>query len=113
MRYAIMAHPLPRIAGALLIAPIEHDDTIHDEPAAELAALLHRALQAVGDDAALNMWVVADEANDAHWYLELQPRTAYLAGVELALGLNIVARDPLDTAASARERLAQPARTTR
>jgi UDPglucose--hexose-1-phosphate uridylyltransferase len=111
LHYAIVAHPLPRIGGALLVAPIEHDDDISDEPPSELAALLHRALQAVAQDTSLNMWVVADEAAKAHWYLELQPRGAYLAGVELALGLNVVAKDPLATAADARERLAQPART--
>ena len=111
LRYAIVAHPMPRIGGSLLVTPIEHDDSISDEPPAELAALLHRALQAVRDDASLNMWVVADEVAQAHWYLELQPRTSYLAGVELALGLNVVAKDPLDAAAEARERLAQPART--
>ncbi len=110
MHYAIVAHPMPRIAGSLLVTPVEHDNAISDEPPAELAALLLRALQAVHDDASLNMWVVADESTNAHWYLELQPRTAYLAGVELALGLNVVAKNPLDTAADARERLAQPPR---
>ncbi|MEO6867972.1 MAG: hypothetical protein ABI200_08120, partial [Gaiellales bacterium] len=90
------------------VAPITHDVIISDEQPAELASLLLRALQAVRDDASLNMWIVADEANDAHWYLELQPRTAYLAGVELALGLSVVAQDPLITAADARERLAVP-----
>lgn len=109
--YAIVAHPMPRIAGSLLVTPVLHDDEISDEAPSELAALLHRALQAVRDDASLNMWIVADEAAQAHWYLELQPRTAFLAGVELALGLSVIARDPLDTAADARERLAQPARS--
>ena len=108
-RYAIVAHPLPRIAGALLVVPVAHDDDLADEPPAELAALLHRALQAVPSDVALNMWLVADAGADAPWSLELQPRTANLAGVELGLGLHVVGADPLDAAADARERLARPA----
>lgn len=107
--YAIVAHPLPRIGGALLVTPLEHDTVVDDEVPADLAIRLHRALMALPDDAAMNMWLVADEANDAHWYFELQPRTANLAGVEVALGLNVVARDPLVAAAEARERLAAPA----
>lgn len=109
-RIAIVAHPLPRVAGALLVTPLDHDDHVSGGPVAEVAALVHRALLAVPQDTALNMWVVADVAAHAHWYLEVQPRGAYLAGVELALGLNVVDRDPLHTAAEARERLARPAR---
>ncbi len=104
--YAILAHPLPRIAGALLVCPIDHDTNVNDEVPADLAIRVHRALMALPDDAAMNCWLVADEANDAHWYLELQPRTANLASVELALGLSVVARDPLDVATEARARLA-------
>lgn len=108
LHYAIVAHPLPRIGGALLVAPLVHDTRVDDEAPLDLAIRVHRALQALPPDAAMNMWLVADEANDAHWYLELQPRTANLAGVELALGLNVVAKDPLVSAAEARERLAAP-----
>ncbi|MCW2922046.1 MAG: galactose-phosphate uridylyltransferase [Thermoleophilia bacterium] len=106
---ALVAHPLPRIAGALLVTPLTHASTIGMDVLAELAALLHRALQVAARDTAINLWIVADEAAQAHWYVELQPRTAYLAGVELALGLNVVGADPLAAAAHARERLAQPA----
>jgi len=105
LRYALVAHPLPRMGGALILMPLAHDVHVGDEPVTELAALLHRALQVAAPDSALNMWLVADEARDAHWYLELQPRTANLAGVELALGLSVTAVDPLDTASIARERL--------
>ncbi len=106
--YAIVAHPLPRMAGALLVTPLHHDTVVDDEVPGDLAIRIHRALMALPDDAAMNMWLVADEHNDAHWYFELQPRTANLAGVEVALGLNVVARDPLEAAAEARERLAIP-----
>lgn len=105
-RHAIVAHPVPRIAGALLVVPLDHETRIDEPPAEEFAALLHRALQATDPDAALNMWLVADEGHDAHWYFELQPRTTGLAGVELALGINVVGRDPRAVAVEARERLA-------
>lgn len=108
VRYAIVAHPLPRVAGSLLVTPLEHRTEIGDDTLSDLAARVHRALLAVQPDAALNMWLVVDETTHAHWYLELQPRTAFLAGVELALGLSVVAKDPLTTAADARERLAIP-----
>jgi UDPglucose--hexose-1-phosphate uridylyltransferase len=109
--YAIVAHPLPRIGGALLVAPLHHDTIVDDEVPADLAIRVHRALMALPEDCAMNMWLVADESNDAHWYLELQPRTANLAGVEIALGLSVVAKDPLVSAAEARERLAAPVHT--
>ncbi|MEO6866622.1 MAG: hypothetical protein ABI200_01220, partial [Gaiellales bacterium] len=35
--YAIVAHPMPRLAGSLLVAPITHDVIISDEQPAELA----------------------------------------------------------------------------
>lgn len=104
---AIVAHPVPRIAGALLVVPLEHEARIAEPPVEEFAAFVHRALQAVDGDAALNMWFVADEEHDAHWYLEVQPRTAGIAGVELALGISVVGRDPQEVAVEARERLAQ------
>lgn len=104
--YSIVAHPVPRMGGGLLLIPNTHDDVVGNEPAPELAALLHRALRALPDDTAMNFWLVANRRRGAHWYLELQPRTANLAGVELALGLSVIAQDPIDVAEQARERLA-------
>ncbi|MCZ4496449.1 MAG: hypothetical protein JWM25_1032 [Thermoleophilia bacterium] len=106
LHHSLLAHPVPRMAGGLLITANSHDWTINDEHPAELAALLHRALQAA-DPGDLNIWLVADESRQAHWYMEIQPRTANLAGVELALGLNVSAAEPADTATTLRERLAQ------
>lgn len=107
-RYAILAHPLPRIAGALLVTPVQHDHEVDEHAATELATRVHRALVALPADCAFNMWLVADAAAPMHWYLELQPRTAHLAGVELALGLHVVARDPELAAKEARARLHAP-----
>lgn len=107
---ALLAHPVPRLAGGLIVTPLDHATPLGDSPPPELAALLHRGLQALDSDLDANLWLVADDAAGAHWYLELQPRSAGIAGVELALGLHVVAADPAQTAARARERLAMPAR---
>jgi UDPglucose--hexose-1-phosphate uridylyltransferase len=107
--HALVAHPVPRLAGGLLLVPLEHRTTLDASRAPEFAELLHRAWMAVDPDLATNLWLVADEDRGAHWYGELQPRSSNLAGVELATGLNVSAADPRDVAASARERLAMRA----
>lgn len=107
--HALVAHPVPRLAGALLVVPLTHETDPSDEHAAEFADLVRRALAALPSDTATNLWFVADEFRAAHWYLELQPRTANVAGVELALGLSVSAADSVETASAARERLAMPA----
>lgn len=107
--FALVAHPVPRLAGGLLIAPLTHEMQPDDDHVAELSELLRRAWLAIDPDVASNLWLVADEERGAHWYAELQPRSSNLAGVELATGLAVSAADPHDTAASARERLAMRA----
>lgn len=106
LHHLLFAHPVPRLAGALLIAPLEHRVEPDESHLAELAELLRRAWAALDPKDAVNAWLVVDEEHEAHWYLELQPRSANLGGVELATGLAISAADPLDIAESARERLA-------
>jgi UDPglucose--hexose-1-phosphate uridylyltransferase len=101
--HALWAHPAPRMGGGLVIAPLDHSSPL-GEHIAELAHLLMRAIAVCGPQD-LNCWLVADEQTGAHWYLEVQPRTAQLAGVELALSLNVIAAEPAHTAAVARERL--------
>jgi UDPglucose--hexose-1-phosphate uridylyltransferase len=106
--HALLAHPVPRLGGGLLLVPLEH----HAEPdasrLAEFAELLHRAWLAIDPALDANCWFVADETRGAHWYVELQPRTSGLAGVELALGLSISTAEAAATAERARERLAMP-----
>ncbi|MCW2924694.1 MAG: galactose-phosphate uridyl transferase [Thermoleophilia bacterium] len=106
LHHTIVAHPLPRLAGGLIVAPSHHHAEPGDANLAEFAGFVHRALAAVDEGTAANLWLVADEARGAHWYLEVQPRGANLAGVELALGVLVSAADPRDTAVEARERLA-------
>lgn len=104
--HALIAHPVPRLAGGLLLVPVEHRSTLDASKAPEFAELLRRAWRAVDPGFATNLWIVADETAGAHWYAELQPRSSNLAGVELATGLSVSAADPRDVAESARERLA-------
>lgn len=108
LHHTLLAHPVPRMAGGLLLVPNVHDCDPSDEHIAELAELVHRAWAAIGPDLDSNLWLVADEERGAHWYMELQPRTANFAGVELALGLLVSAADAEATAQRARERLAMP-----
>jgi UDPglucose--hexose-1-phosphate uridylyltransferase len=104
--HALLAHPVPRLGGGLLLVPLEHRSEPDPGRLAELAELLHRAWLAIDPALDANCWFVADERRAAHWYVELQPRTAGLAGVELALGLSISTAEAAATAERARERLA-------
>lgn len=107
--HALIAHPAPRLAGGLLIAPLEHQLAPDQAHLAELSELMRRAWLAIDPAVDANLWLVGDEEREAHWHVELQPRSAYMAGVELATGLSVSAADPRETAASARERLAMRA----
>jgi UDPglucose--hexose-1-phosphate uridylyltransferase len=104
--HALLAHPVPRLGGGLLLVPLEHRTMLDDARIPEFAELLHRAWMALDPALDANLWLVADEERGAHWYVELQPRSSNLAGLELATGLNVSAADPQATAESARERLA-------
>lgn len=109
----LLAHPMPRLGGGLLIAPRTHDVDVATSMVEEVAALLHRALQVTKDAPGCNAWLVVDPTVAAHWYLEVQPRSTNLAGVELALGVTVVSRSAADTACDARERLGMAKRSPR
>lgn len=109
--FTLAAHPSPRMAGNLIIFPHNHaplfgaaaqDNTLH------MAGILRVALVALsqGD---FNLWVAADERSGAagHWYVELVPRTAIPAGVEMALGICVSTKDAADAADAARARLSE------
>jgi UDPglucose--hexose-1-phosphate uridylyltransferase len=102
--FMVFAHPSPRLAGGLIVAPTTHRAEPDQSDSQRLAHALEVALAAVDPDLDLNFWLAADRG-DTHWYLEVQPRTANLAGVELALGLNVATADPRATAAAAHERV--------
>jgi galactose-1-phosphate uridylyltransferase len=106
--HAILAHPVPRLGGGLLIVPRLHLAAPIPERIAEFAELLHRAWMSLDPALDANAWFVADESRGAHWYVELQPRTAGLAGVEVALGMSISTAEAASTAERTRERLAIP-----
>ncbi|MCW2973123.1 MAG: UDP-glucose--hexose-phosphateuridylyltransferase [Thermoleophilia bacterium] len=101
----VLAHPSPRLAGGLIITPARHEAEPAVEGARSLAHAVSAALRATDPLTDVNLWLAAD-GTDTHWYLEVQPRSANLAGVELALGIHVCAADPAATAAEGRARLA-------
>lgn len=102
--WVICAHPSPRTGGGLLVVHQEHLGGLDAEHGAGLAAALQRAVTAL-EEGPFNLWLVTDPRYSSHVYVELVPRTAIPAGVELALGAGVSTADPLLTAQAARERL--------
>jgi UDPglucose--hexose-1-phosphate uridylyltransferase len=101
----LMAHPGPRTGGTLLLAPESHTSTPTVDDVEVWALAMRRAVTAL-DGEAFNLWLVADPHAGGHWYIELVPRTARLAGVELALNLGVSLVTPEAAADAARDRLA-------
>ena len=74
-----------------------------DEPH-ELAALLQDSARAMRSIADSFNWVFVNFPHEerGHWYVELFPRTAVIAGFELGAGTFINTIDPADTAPALR-----------
>jgi UDPglucose--hexose-1-phosphate uridylyltransferase len=98
-----LAHPAGRLPYELLIASRRHDpggfETGALAPALELLAESIRRLRALEGPIPLNAWLHAN----GHWHLEVLPRIAILAGVELGAGIYVNALPPEDAAAALRE----------
>lgn len=102
--WAVRAHATPRTGGGLVVAPIDHRTQLVDSDVAPLARVLEQAMRALlpGD---CNLWLVHDPATHSHMYVELVPRVAVPAGVELALGIGVATIEPGVAAEQARARL--------
>jgi len=100
----LRAMATPRTGGALLLAPVEHGAGLALFAAA-LPAALERAVQAL-QPGPFNLWLVQDPDRGVHPYIELVPRSAIPAGMELALGVGVSTQDPVEAALQARARLA-------
>jgi len=101
--FRIVAHPVPFVAGELLVIPphslLLDDDQIED--AAEALAVAVRAtLRDLGSAVPFNLiaHVAPRGVERFHWHAHLMPRTAIWGGLELGAELPIVAADPQDTA---------------
>ncbi len=70
----------------------------HAEDLADVLVRLYRAVDAAFDSPPFNVWLHRVPGEDFHWHLELQPRTGYVAGLELGADVYINAITP-ETAA--------------
>lgn len=108
---AVRAAWAPRGRYELLIAPLEHEEspwTSERLPVAlRLAAEAVRRLRRVESASVpFNLWLHAG----GHWHLELLPRLATLAGIELGAGIYLSTLPPEEAAVRLRE--AAPASRT-
>lgn len=100
-----------RFAGELWLAPAEHQADFREADLAPLATALRRVLIAVKtatSGAPLNFWLhtaPAELHGTFHWHLELAPRLATIAGIELGCDIALVGTDPADAAAALRDSL--------
>jgi UDPglucose--hexose-1-phosphate uridylyltransferase len=100
-----------RVPYELVIAPAEPEqDAFRSErlgPALAVLGEASRRLHAVLGRVPLNAWLHDTE----HWHLEVLPRTAVLAGLELGAGVYLNAVPPEEAAQALREPTAQEAAT--
>jgi UDPglucose--hexose-1-phosphate uridylyltransferase len=91
-----------RLPYEMLVAPAEPQGRAFESdllgPALALAAEGARRLRRLVPDAPLNLWVHDVE----WWHVELLPRLAVLAGIELGAGVSINGLPPEDAAAALR-----------
>jgi UDPglucose--hexose-1-phosphate uridylyltransferase len=91
-----------RLPYELLIAPAEPEADAFASPrlpaALALLAEALRRLQAVEGPVPLNAWL----HDTAHWHIEVLPRLAVLAGIELGAGIFVNALPPAEAAARLR-----------
>jgi len=100
----IAAHPAPIASQGLVMTSKEHESAL--PRVATLARAMSAAVDATPPGTDLNIWLISDFRAACHWYMEIMPRTGYLAGMELALGTGVTTVTPVDAAVSARARLA-------
>jgi len=96
---------VPPLSGAVRIAPAEHTPdwgTALDAPALARAVRRQtRRIREVLDDDSLNLYLNQrhpDGSDRFHWHVDLLPRVAALAGLELGAGVVAVTQTPEDTA---------------
>ncbi len=96
------------------VLPRDHDATFENPDAmpalAEALGALFRGFGAAFDDSAFNLYLHRLPPKDPragrfHWHLEAQPRTGFLAGLELGGDMYINAVPPAETAARLRDAL--------
>lgn len=103
-----LVHPAGRQPYELLIAPRAHVPGGFSAPslaaALELLADSIRRLRVLEGPLPLNAWLHTAPlaGGDGHWHLEVVPRLAVLAGIELGAGINVNPMPPEDAVAALR-----------
>ncbi len=99
--HTLRAAPAGRVPYELLIAPGSHETDPDEEALVHAITLVHEAvrrLRAVEGPTPVNAWLHAG----AHWHIEIVPRLAVLAGLELGAGLYVNWLPPAEAAARLR-----------
>ncbi len=101
--FRIVAHPVPFVAGELLVVPphsLALDDDQVPDAAEALAVAVRATLSDLGGAVPFNLVVhtAPRGAERFHWHAHLMPRTATWGGLEMGAELPIVAADPQETA---------------
>ncbi len=108
----------PPLSGAIRVAPRAHAPEWPERPGGDLAVILGpvmRALAALVGTTAMNLWVNQRHPGgpDAyHWHLEIIPRRATLAGMELGAGVFSLLNDPSALAVALRTQTARASETS-
>jgi UDPglucose--hexose-1-phosphate uridylyltransferase len=86
-RHVVLSPRTPKLPFETWLVPIAHGaDFLDEAEAADLAVQLARLFVAIDlafDGPAFNSWLHRVPGADFHWHIELQPRTGFLAGLEL------------------------------
>lgn len=112
-RFAVFSPEVPKLPFETWIAPFDtatdgdpFDPAIRPHVAAALQKLCE-AIDRAFHGPAFNIWLHRVPGTGFPWSLQAQPRTGFLAGLELGGGMTINATDSRTAAASLREALAK------
>lgn len=99
----------PKLPYETWIAPVDPDDAFDAGAADEdLVAVMWRVFRAIDlafGGPAFNLWLHRVPGERFHWHLEVQPRTGYLAGLELGGDMYINSISGAEAAARLRDAL--------
>ncbi len=106
-RFVAVSPRRPRLPYETWLAPRdpEHafEDPTHDGDFADVLRRLLRAVDVALGAPPLNTWLHRVGGEAFHWHFELQPRTGFIAGLELGGEVYINSFDPAECAARLRE----------
>ncbi|MBI5849795.1 MAG: hypothetical protein HZB39_01950 [Planctomycetes bacterium] len=108
-RFAVFTPRHPKFGHETWLAPFDPADDFDagsdDGELAELFVAVFRAIDAALDRPPFNVWLHRVPSTPFHWHFECQPRTGFLAGLELGADAYINSHDGRDGARRLREAL--------